>query len=178
MHELHSYVWAYHDEYKALGIDVEKNVELINATNPNIKTLRRSIIPTQLCQVKYNTSYASDFAVFEIGRVVNGLKDDGLCNESKKLAVTLYSKTKSTEEIYFELKDILSVLIDDIKHNTLTFEKKENTHSYQHPKNLYTIICDGKILGEIGIVNSAVSKKIDKRQILYMPKSIPTLLRQ
>ena len=168
MHELHSYVWAYHDEYKALGMDVEKNVELINAANPNIKTLRRSIVPTQLCQVKYNTSYAPDFAVFEIGRVVNGLNDDGLCNESKKLAVTLYSKTKSTEEIYFELKDILSVLIDDIKHNTLTFEKKENTHSYQHPKNLYTIICDGKVLGEIGIVNSVVSKKIDKKaNIVY-----------
>ena len=168
MHELHSYVWAYHDEYKALGMDVEKNVELINAANPNIKTLRRSIVPTQLCQVKYNTSYASDFSVFEIGRVVNGFNDNGLCNESKKLAVTLYSKTKSTEEIYFELKDILSVLADDIKHNTLTFEKKENTHSYQHPKNLYTVICDGKFLGEIGIVNSAVSKKIDKKaNIVY-----------
>ncbi len=168
MHELHSYVWAYHDEYKALGMDVEKNVELINAANPNIKTLRRSIVPTQLCQVKYNTSYASDFSVFEIGRVVNGFNDNGLCNESKKLAVTLYSKTKSTEEIYFELKDILSVLADDIKHNTLTFEKKENTHSYQHPKNLYTVICDGMILGEIGIVNSAVSKKIDKKaNIVY-----------
>ncbi|MDY3302982.1 MAG: phenylalanine--tRNA ligase subunit beta [Clostridia bacterium] len=168
MHELHSYVWAYHDEYKALGMDVEKNVELINAANPNIKTLRRSIVPTQLCQVKYNTSYASDFSVFEIGRVVNGLNDNGLCNESKKLAVTLYSKTKSTEEIYFELKDILSVLADDIKHNTLTFEKKENAHSYQHPKNLYTVICDGMILGEIGIVNSAVSKKIDKKaNIVY-----------
>ena len=168
MHELHSYVWAYHDEYKALGMDVEKNVELINAANLNIKTLRRSIVPTQLCQVKYNTSYASDFSVFEIGRVVNGLNDNGLCNESKKLAVTLYSKTKSTEEIYFELKDILSVLADDIKHNTLTFEKKENAHSYQHPKNLYTVICDGMILGEIGIVNSAVSKKIDKKaNIVY-----------
>mgnify|MGYP004461803125 FL=1 len=168
MHELHSYVWAYHDEYKALGMDVEKNVELINAANPNIKTLRRSIVPTQLCQVKYNTSYASDFSVFEIGRVVNGFNDNGLCNESKKLAVTLYSKTKSTEEIYFELKDILSVLADDIKHNTLTFEKKENAHSYQHPKNLYTVICDGMILGEIGIVNSAVSKKIDKKaNIVY-----------
>ena len=56
MHELHSYIWAYHDEYKALGIEIENNVELINATNPNIKTIRKSIVPTQLCQVKYNTA--------------------------------------------------------------------------------------------------------------------------
>ena len=55
MHELHSYVWQYYDEYKSLGIDIEDNIKLINATNPNIETLRRSIVPTQLCQVSKNT---------------------------------------------------------------------------------------------------------------------------
>ncbi len=168
MHELHSYVWAYYDEYKALGIEIEPNVELINATNPNIKTIRKSIVPTQLCQVKYNTLYSSDFAVFEIGRTVDGYKADGLCNERKKLAITLYSKTKEMEELYFELRDILAVIADDIKHEKLTFAKKEATHSYQHPKNLNAVLCAGKELGEIGIVNSAVSKKIDKKaNIVY-----------
>lgn len=168
MHELHSYIWAYYDEYKALGIDIEDNVELINATNPNIKTLRKAIIPTQLCQVKYNVAYSTDFAVFEIGRVVDGLKEDGLCNEHKKLAVTLYSKTKDTEQIYFELRDILAVIADDIKHEALTFEKTEATHPYQHPKNLNKICCAGHVLGEIGIVNASVAKKIDKKaNIVY-----------
>jgi phenylalanyl-tRNA synthetase beta chain len=168
MHELHSYIWAYYDEYKALGIEIEPNVELINASNPNIKTLRRSIVPTQLCQVKYNTAYASDFAVFEIGRVVEGLREDGMCDEHKKLAITLYSKTRDTEKIYFELRDILAVLADDIKHEPLTFEKAEATHSYQHPKNLNKIFCAGKLLGEMGIVNASVAKKIDKKaNIVY-----------
>ncbi len=168
MHELHSYVWAYHDEYKALGMEVESNVELINASNPNIKTIRRSIIPTQLCQVKYNTAYDSNFAVFEVGRVVEGFKADGLCNEHKKLAVTLYSKTKDMEKLYFELRDILAVIADEIKHRPLTFQKAEAAHSYQHPKNLNCIYCDGKLLGEIGIVNATVSKKIDKKaNIVY-----------
>ena len=168
MHELHSYIWAYYDEYKALGIEIEPNVELVNATNPNIKTLRRSIVPTQLCQVKYNTAYDTDFAVFEIGRVIEGLREDGMCDEHKKLAITLYSKTKDTEKIYFELRDILAVLADDIKHEQLTFEKAEATHSYQHPKNLYKIYCAEKLLGEIGIVNASVAKKIDKKaNIVY-----------
>ena len=70
LHELHSYVWAYYDELKALGIDVEGEIKLSNATNPNIETIRKSIIPTQLCQVKQNTSFAPDFGIFEIGRVV------------------------------------------------------------------------------------------------------------
>ncbi len=168
MHELHSYVWAYYDEYKALGLEVEDNINLVSSVNPNIKTIRKSIIPTQLCQVKYNTAYAPDFKVFEIGRVVEGLKEDGLCNERKKLCITIYSKTRDMEAIYFELRDILAVVTDDLKHEGLTFKTKEATHSYQHPKNLNAIICDGKELGEIGIVNPVVSKKIDKKaNIVY-----------
>ena len=163
LHELHSYIWAYYDEYRALGIEIEDNVELVNATNPNIKTLRRSIVPTQLCQVKYNTAYDSDFGVFEVGRVVEGVREDGLCDEHKKLAITLYSKTKETEQLYFELRDMLAVLADDIKHEALSFEKAEATHSYQHVKNLNKIYCAGRLLGEIGIVNTTVAKKIDKK---------------
>lgn len=163
MHELHSYVWAYYDEYKALGIEVEENINLVSSVNPNIKTIRKSIVPTQLCQVKYNTGYAPDFKVFEIGRVVEGLKEDGMCNERKKLAITLYSKTKEMEALYFELRDILAVVADDLKHEKLSFQAKEAMHSYQHPKNLNAIFVGGKEIGEMGIVNATVSKKIDKK---------------
>lgn len=163
LHELHSYVWAYYDEYKALGIEIEDNIKLINATNPNIETIRKSIIPTQLCQVKANAGYSADFGVFEIGRVVNGFKDDGLCDEHKKLAVTLFSKTKSVSDLYFELRDILAIVTDDIKHKSLEFAPIDAQHSYEHPRNLNKIICDGIELGEIGIVHPVVSKKIDKK---------------
>jgi len=163
MHELHSYVWQYFDEYKALGIEIEDNVELINATNPNIKTIRRSIVPTQLCQVNTNTGFSTDFGVFEVGRVVNGYKENGLCNEQKKLAITLFSKSKEMEQLYFELRDVIAIIADDLKHESLTFEKLEATHSYQHPKNLNTIYCGGRLIGEMGIVNAQVSKKIDKK---------------
>ena len=162
LHELHSYVWAYYDEFKVLGIEIEDNVKLINATNPNIETIRKSIIPTQLCQVKYNTSYATDFGVFEIGRVVEGVKD-GLCNERKKLAITLFAKTEDMEKTYFKLRDIIAVLADDIKHETLSFETIEKTSSYEHPKNLNKIMLCGEEIGKIGIVNPTVSKKIDKK---------------
>ena len=163
LHELHSYVWAYYDEYKALGIEVEDNIKLVNATNPNIETIRKSIIPTQLCQVKANTAYSTDFGVFEIGRVVNGVKADGLCDEHKMLAVTLFSKTKSVEKLYLELRDMLAVVADDIKHQPLGFSAKEASHSYQHPRNLNSIICAGREIGEIGIVHPLVAKKIDKK---------------
>lgn len=162
LHELHSYVWMYYDECRNLGIDMEDNIKLINATNPNIEVIRRSIVPTQLCQAKLNSGYAPDFGIFEVGRVVDGLKDDGLCNEQKKLAITLFSKTKSLENLYFELRDILATLSADIKHMGLTYETAAE-HGYEHPKNLNTVICGGKNIGKIGVVHPTVAKKIDKK---------------
>lgn len=163
LHEVHSYVWAYYDEYKELGIEVEDNVQLANAANPNIKALRRSMIPTQLCQVKANTSFAPDFGIFEIGHTVDGLDENNLCREYKKLAITLYSKTKSTEALYFELRDMLAILTDDLRHQPLTFAPMEATRSYEHPRNLNRILCDGSELGIIGVVHPQVSSKIDKK---------------
>ncbi len=136
LHEVHSYVWQYADEYKKLGMEVEENIKLANSTNPNIETLRRSIIPTQLCQVNYNTGYATDFGIFEVGRVVEGLKSDGLCDEKKKLCITLFSKTKSLEALYFELRDMVAETVADVRHKALTYKKLEAAHSYEHPKNL------------------------------------------
>lgn len=163
MHEMHSYVWMYYDECKDLGIEIEDNVKLVNATNPNIEVIRKSIIPTQLCQTKTNSTYAPSFGIFEIGRVVEGYKEDGLCNEKKKLAITLFSKTKSMQELYFELRDMLATLASDIKHLSLSYEAIEATHCYEHPKNLNAVILGGKNIGEIGIVHPSIAKKIDKK---------------
>lgn len=163
LYELHSYVWAYYDDYKALGMEVEDNIKLINATNPNIETIRKSIVPTQLCQVRTNTAFAPDFGVFEIGRTVDGVDENNLCVEHKKLCVTLFSKTKSAETLYFELAKMLSVVADDIKHKSLMFAPIPATHSYQHPRNLNAISCDGVTFGEIGLVHPTVLKKIDKK---------------
>lgn len=163
LHEVHSYIWAYNDELKAINIPVENNIKLANATNPNIETIRNSMIPTQLCQVKSNVSFAPDFGIFEIGRVVNGLDENNLCIENKKLAITLYSKTKNVKDVYFELRDILAVITDDLKHKALTFKKAEPKHSYEHPVNLNTILLNGKEIGTIGIAHPTVSKKIDKK---------------
>jgi phenylalanyl-tRNA synthetase beta chain len=163
LHELHSYVWAYADEQKALGMEVEPNIKLTGSTNPNIETIRKSIIPTQLCQVKSNVGYSTDFGVFEIGRVVEGVDDNNLCIEKKKLTITLYSKTKGVKNLYFELRDILATVTDDLKHKSLSFKAIDAAHSYEHPVNLFEIILDGVSLGKIGIVHPVVAKKIDKK---------------
>lgn len=176
LHEVHSYIWAYYDEYKALGIEIEDNVKLVNSTNPNIETLRKSMIPTQLCQIKSNFQYASDFGIFEVGRVVEGLTEENLCNERKKLAITLFSKSKTTQELYFELRDMVAVMADDIKHTKIFLNKKEAVHSYQHLKNLNAVVAGDKEIGELGVVHPTVVKKIDKKAaIVYAELDVEEL---
>ncbi len=163
LHELHSYVWAYYDELKDLGIEVEDNIKLANATNPNIETIRNSMIPTQLCQVKTNVGYSPEFGIFEIGRVVTGMTEDNLCVEKKMLAITLYSKTQEVKDLYFKLRDILAVITSDVKHKLPDFAAIEPTHSYEHPVNLNAVKLDGEEIGVIGIVHPTIGKKIDKK---------------
>ena len=168
LHELHSYVWSYYDELKAIGLEADGVIKLDGATNPNIETIRRSIIPTQLCQVKSNTSFALRFGIFEIGRVVTGLDENNNCIEKKKLAITLFSKIAPVSVLFYKLRDILEIMSDDIKHKPLTFEAKQAEYPYQHPVNLNRVFCDGVEIGEIGIVHPTVQKKIDKKaSIVY-----------
>ena len=163
LHEVHSYIWEYTEEQKKLGIEAGNNIKLLNATNPNIETIRKSMVPNQLCQVKANTSYAADFGIFEIARVVDGLKEDGLCKEEKKLCISLFSKTKSVVELYYDLARILSDVVDDVKHQSLEYKACEPQAGYIHPRNYNEVLCGGISLGYIGIVHPTVSKKIDKK---------------
>ena len=176
LHELHSYVWNYYDELKALGIENEGVIKLANASNPNIETIRRSLIPTQFCQLKTNTSFAPEFGIFEIGRAVIGMDENNLCIEKKFLGISLFSKIKPMNELYFELRDILETMVDDVKHRGISFEAKTAEHSYQHPRNLFTVICDGKAIGEIGIAHPVVSKRIDRKtSIVYAEIDVEAL---
>ncbi|MBR5372922.1 MAG: phenylalanine--tRNA ligase subunit beta [Oscillospiraceae bacterium] len=160
LHEVHSYVWPYYDEFKALGIPVEDNIGLLNST----VVIRRSIAPTQLCQIRINTAFAPEFGIFEIGRIADGVNaETNLVNEKKMLCITLFSKTRTTEQLYYYLKDMIAVLADDIKHLPVRFAKAEASHAWQHPKNLNTVYVNETAVGEIGLPYPTIAEKIDKK---------------
>ncbi len=163
LHELHSYVWNYADELKELGVKNEGVIKLMNASNPNIETIRKTMIPTQLCQIKSNLGYANDFGIFEVGRVVTGMDADNLCIEEKHLGVTLYQKGMNLRDLYFRMKTILETLVDELKHKKVSFEKIEPQFDFEHPVNLNAVIVDGVCIGKIGMIHPSVMKKLDKR---------------
>ena len=163
LHELHSYVWNYADELKELGIANEGVIKLANASNPNIETIRKTMIPTQLCQVRSNLGYAPEFGIFEVGRVVSGMTEDDLCVENKLLGITLYQKGSDVRGVYFRMKAIIETLVDELKHKSVSFEKIEPTFGWEHPVNLNAVIVDGEVIGRIGLIHPSVMKKLDKR---------------
>ncbi len=177
LHEVHSYIWQYADEMKRLGIPVEDNVRLKDASNPNIEVLRRSMIPTQLCQVKGNTGFAPAFGIFEIGRTVDGVGEDGLCREHKKLGITLFSREEDVEALYFRLRDLLAETVDTLRHLPLSFRAAEAVSAWQHPKNLNTLLLSGVEIGQMGLVHPTVAEKLDKKAaVVWAEVDVPALV--
>ena len=79
------------------------------------------------------------------------------------LGITLYQKTQSVRELYFRLKSMIETLFAELKHSEITFEAVSPEREYEHPTNLNEILCDGEVIGKLGIVHPVVQKKLDKR---------------
>lgn len=163
LHEVHSYIWADQKKCKALGIPVEENVRLVNAQTPDHEVIRTNMGPTLLSFLLENKPFGASFGLFEIGRVCEGLDENNLCKERKKLGIALYSRTRSEKELYFELAGILRTLGQEIKRAPLTLAKGEPLHSWQHPRNTALATCQGQELGWLCTLHPAVLGRIDKK---------------
>lgn len=166
LHEVHSYIWCDAKKYKELNIEIEDNVRVINAMTPDHVVLRRSMVPTMISYVNENKAYANEFGIFEIARVVEGLCDDGLCNERKHLGVALYSRVRSEKDVYLGLRDLMASIGMELKHRPFEFRIMESAHNWQHPRNTAGIWLDGVYLGFITVVHPAVQSKIDKKAVI------------
>lgn len=166
LHEVHSYIWCDAKKYKELNIEIEDNVRVINAMTPDHVVLRRSMVPTMISYVNENKSYANEFGIFEIARVVEGLREDGLCNERKHLGVALYSRTRSEKDVYLGLRDLMASIATELKHRPFEFHIAEAKHNWQHPRNTAEIWLDNVCLGFITVIHPAVQSKIDKKAVV------------
>ena len=164
LHEVHSYIWNDREKNRALGIEPEENVRILNAGTPEHDTIRSSMIPTLLNFVSENRGYAEGFGLFEIGRTVKGLKENNDCNERKKLGIVLYDKAAGEEALYLRVRDIVLRLVRDIKHQAPTFMAGEGvSYPWQHPINTAAVRLGDVELGFISALHPAVGTKLDKR---------------
>lgn len=163
LHETHSYIWADSKKFSEINIDVEDNVKLLNSINPDHVVLRNCMVPTLLTVVNENKSFGTEYGVFEIARVVDGLREDGMCNERKKLGIVLFSRECSEKTLFFRLRDIIALLIENLRHKSVEFAHTEAFHNWQHPVNTSEISLDGVKLGFISTLHPLTAMKIDKK---------------
>ena len=163
LHEVHSYIWSDAKKNAELGIETPDNVTVINAQTPDHAHLRVSMIPTLLAFAKENRGYADSFGIFEIGHTVDGLREDGTCNEQNKLGVVLYSKACGEEALFGRAVDIAKELVADILHKDAQFESIEAPFDFAHPVNSFAITVEGKKVGYVGVPHPTVLENVDKK---------------
>ncbi len=163
LHEVHSYIWSDCKKNAELGIKTVEGVSVINAQTPDHRFIRTTMLPTLLSFVKDNKGYKDSFGIFEIGHTVDGLREDGTCNEENKLGVVLYSKTDSEECLFMHARNIVSEIAGGILHRDITFASSENTYDFCHPVNTFDIIIGTDTVGYLSVPHPTVAANIDKK---------------
>lgn len=162
-HEVHSRIWCDPDDLKNLGLAPEDNVKLLGSSEEKqTGILRTSMMQCLLPFVYSNRSFKDTFGIFEIGRVVEGVNTKGEANEKRHLGIVLYSKEMSEKALYLKAVDIVNTIVEELKHQKVTYKKCENTHAWQHPKNTTNIFIGDTAIGVMNTIHPSTLKKIAK----------------
>ena len=161
-HEVHSYVWCDGRKFKKLGIEVEDNVKVLNIENSDNGVLRNSMLPALLVMAQENKDFADKYSIFEIGRVVDGVTADGLCNERKRLGAVIYDKSGNEKAAYLKAVEIINCIVGNIKQKKAEYTKISPEHAWQHPKNTAEILIDGEKVGVLCALHPSNRSKLDK----------------
>ena len=160
MSEVHSYIWYDSEFNKMLGIKPNSVIKVINSIQKDNDEIRATMVPTILKVAYDNRNDYNSFGIFEIGRIVDELKD-GITNEKKSLCMAFCDKDKNEQELLIHLRNILDYLFNyEIKAN-IAFELDTPTESWFSPINYYKIIVDGANVGKIGCIHPKIERKID-----------------
>ena len=169
LHEVHSYLWCDRRKYKKLNLEVEENPYLINSLASDNDVIRNSMIPNLLCMVNENKSFDSEYGIFEIGKVIDGVNESNECNERKRLGIILFSKVKSQKDLFYDMKNILLTLSENALHEKFDFINEEDTvHMWQHPKNNINILWEGNKVGYFSVLHPINQKAIDNKSSIMV----------
>lgn len=162
LNEVHSYIWNNADYNKSVGIKQDSLLHLLDSSHSGQSGIRSALAPSIIKIADENKNKYSELGLFEIGRVVDELKDN-LADEKKKLSIVLASDSKSERELYFRLKEMVEYITRDIV-GTFVEYSLDNTNKLYHPVNSCVIKAGEIIVGEMGLLHPTISRNIDKRK--------------
>ena len=163
LNEVHTYLWNYVEYNKSVGINQESVLHLMDSSISGQSGIRSILAPSIIKIADENKNKFADIGIFEIARVVDGLDENNLAKEKKKLAIVLASETKTEKELYFKLKQVVEYISTHIVKTKVDFNNSTE-NSLFHPVNSCAITSGNNIIGEMGIMHPAISGNIDKRK--------------
>lgn len=166
LNEIHSYIWNDVKSNKELNINTKGYVKVLNSTVKDNDEIRSELVPTLLKCVYENKKYEQEIGVFEIARVCSGLDKNNLAIEDKHLAIAISSTSKNEEQLYFEVKDIITSMAKLLLNAEVVLKPMTNDIDYLHPVNNASIIISGEKIGYISLLHPKVLQNFDKKQAL------------
>ena len=163
MNELHSYVWNYEAFNKEHKIETASYLALKDSSNAGQSGLRSELAPTLLKFFHENKNSFDRVGIYEIGRVVAGLDENGLAIEKKKLSIVLGDTNKTEEELFFEMKAIVLDLAKNVIGVDVDLAACESFPSFIHPRAVGLLKSREASYGYVGILHPTVSKSLDKK---------------
>lgn len=161
--EVNSYIWYDNTLNSKLGIEVNGQVKVLNPQAPDANTLRDSMVPSMLGFAEKNEKTYDAFSLFEIGSVFNAPSSNDKCEQHKNVCILVASKIKSEDELFYDLKGIMSFIAKDLKNVELDYSACSSNLNWVHPLKSVDISYDGKLLGYISIVHPMIKKNIGKK---------------
>ncbi len=161
LNEVHSYIWNYTDYNKSVGIEQTSLLHLLDASHSGHSGIRSVLTPTLIKMADENKNKFSDIGIFEIGRMVDEMKDN-LAVEKKRLAIVLASESRDESTLYFRLKEMVEYIAHDLAYINVEYTSG-NTNKLYHPVNS-CLIKSNDVIGEMGILHPTISRNIDKRK--------------
>ena len=161
MNEVHTRVWCDPDALRDIGLTPEDNVRILGNADDN-GFLRTSMMQSFLPLIYNNRNYAPTFSVFEIGRIVSGVRADATANERRMLGIAFYSKETGEKALYIKAVQLVNTIVNQLKHKKADYTKIEPEHIWQHPKNTAAISVDGTTIGVLNTLHPKTLGKITK----------------
>ncbi len=169
--EVRTYSFASKEENEEFAVShLGRPLRLLNPLISGQEHMRQSMIPALLATWKYNKArQAQGISIFEIGRVY-GVSQEELANpvkEENRLTVLFAGniRTKKWFEVlrcadFFDGKGLVEGLTEKLGLKGLEFTIEE-LPNYFHPGKSAKILCQGKLMGYIGMLHPRLERIIE-----------------
>ena len=147
-------------------VSYNEYVTLTNATSPERRVMRRSLLASVLESAEKNARSES-IAMFEIGSVFEPVKND-LPNEPHRLAVvmtglrnaTAWDVKDSPPLDFFDMKGHIELLLSGLRYTNVSYTAIDSV-SYLHPGKAAEIKVNGQTVGVLGELHPLTKEKYE-----------------